>query len=587
MAAVAFAAVAAGQSPPPEEPLRTQRDECWKLAIGEPARALAFAAEELARASHAATGPLAVARADLVLCRGYAHEQAGQVAQAEADYRHAVEAGERLGDRKLLALALALRGELAYYRGAFDAALADLDRAYRLEQARGDEKRQRYVLNAIANVYADSRVGAYDRAIDYYRQLLAAHQAAGDLRQQATGHFNLGSTYERKGDLAAALAEFERAASLDRRRQDPDEVAFDERAAASVLVKLGRAREALPRLDAVVAHYAGTGNDSMVAHARLTRGTARRASGDPAGALADLDAAGAFYRRDGNDRFLERVEQERAEALAARGDFAAALRARTAQLELERRLAAVTRDEHTSRLRVQFDSDRKEAENRALARENALRGRALRDAERIRALQWTVIALAAVLLLVLAALALQQIRRARRLRVLAMTDELTRLPNRRAFFRLAGENAAAAARSGRPLAVLALDIDHFKRINDTQGHEAGDRVLQRVANAARSAVRDGDSVGRVGGEEFLALLPHADLGAATQVAERLRAAVASLDATDLAPGLRVTVSVGVALRRAEETIAALVQRADAALYRAKENGRNRVELASETAEPGP
>jgi diguanylate cyclase (GGDEF)-like protein len=167
---------------------------------------------------------------------------------------------------------------------------------------------------------------------------------------------------------------------------------------------------------------------------------------------------------------------------------------------------------------------------------------------------------------------------------LAMTDELTRLPNRRSFFAIAGERLAHARRTGEPVALLALDIDHFKRINDTHGHEVGDRVLQRVAHAARASLRSGDAVGRTGGEEFLALLPATDARAAVEVAERLRLAIERLDVSDLAPALAVSVSVGVAAAGPESTLAfdleAQARQADEALYRAKAAGRNRVEMAS-------
>jgi diguanylate cyclase (GGDEF)-like protein len=160
-----------------------------------------------------------------------------------------------------------------------------------------------------------------------------------------------------------------------------------------------------------------------------------------------------------------------------------------------------------------------------------------------------------------------------------MTDEHTRLPNRRAFFTHAEESLARARRGGEPLSLLALDIDHFKRINDTHGHEVGDRVLQRVAHGARSALRAADVVGRTGGEEFLALLPRTGPADAAEVAERLRRAVERLAVADLAAGLAVTVSVGVASLASGESIEDLVRRADAALYRAKQSGRNRVEVA--------
>jgi diguanylate cyclase (GGDEF)-like protein len=138
-----------------------------------------------------------------------------------------------------------------------------------------------------------------------------------------------------------------------------------------------------------------------------------------------------------------------------------------------------------------------------------------------------------------------------------------------------------ARRRHRPLCLMSLDVDHFKRINDRLGHDAGDRVLQRVALACAQAVQREGHVGRVGGEEFLILLPAADANAAVAMAERVREEVAGIDAHDLAPDLEVTASIGLALASPEdEAWAPVARRADAALYAAKASGRNRVVLAT-------
>ena len=261
-------------------------------------------------------------------------------------------------------------------------------------------------------------------------------------------------------------------------------MAYDDRAIAALLVKLGQPREAIGLLDATIAHFQKAGNDEMVATSRLSRGIARHALGDLDGSLADLDAAAARFAD--NDRFLVRTEEERAAVLAARGDYAAAYAARTRQLALESKLAAASRDEHTSRLRVQFETAQKERENRALERENALRGSALRDADRIRDLQRAVLALGTVLLALVVLLAIRQFRRARRLAILAMTDDLTGMPNRRSLLAHLEQRLLRARRGGEPLALLALDVDHFKRINDSHGHEVGDRrAAARGAGGAR------------------------------------------------------------------------------------------------------
>lgn len=162
---------------------------------------------------------------------------------------------------------------------------------------------------------------------------------------------------------------------------------------------------------------------------------------------------------------------------------------------------------------------------------------------------------------------------------LARRDALTGLPNRRAFDEALAREVARAERGGAPLAVVALDVDHFKRVNDLHGHAAGDAALEAVAGRARDALRAGDLLARVGGEEFAALLPGAALADAREVAERIRGAVSAspVVVTAAAVPLVLTVSLGCATLGPGEGAAALVARADARLYDAKHGGRNRVE----------
>ncbi len=139
----------------------------------------------------------------------------------------------------------------------------------------------------------------------------------------------------------------------------------------------------------------------------------------------------------------------------------------------------------------------------------------------------------------------------------------------------------ARASPERPVSVVMVDVDHFKRLNDTVGHAAGDRVLVAVADTLRRRFRPADHVARYGGEEFAVILPHTDLDAARKAAERVRQAIAytRFAAQDGSPLPAVTVSCGVASWTAGEHAEGLVKRADTALYRAKTGGRNRVEVA--------
>jgi diguanylate cyclase (GGDEF)-like protein len=160
---------------------------------------------------------------------------------------------------------------------------------------------------------------------------------------------------------------------------------------------------------------------------------------------------------------------------------------------------------------------------------------------------------------------------------LARTDELTGLNNRRAFLEDAEREIAAAERQDCALALLILDLDYFKRVNDTFGHRIGDVVLVAVAQALVQSVRDGvDLVGRLGGEEFAVLLTRCDEEAALRAAESIRAAIeAERISTPVGP-IGLTVSVGCAPLAAGENISGALQKADEALYAAKRAGRNRV-----------
>jgi diguanylate cyclase (GGDEF)-like protein len=168
---------------------------------------------------------------------------------------------------------------------------------------------------------------------------------------------------------------------------------------------------------------------------------------------------------------------------------------------------------------------------------------------------------------------------------LAHRDSLTRLLNRRAFDEALVEVFARQKRLGERFALLMLDLDYFKRVNDTYGHSVGDDVLRAASQAIASEVRPFDRVFRIGGEEFAAILGGVDSQAARTAAERLRASVAAHPvAIEGGTAIHTTVSVGVAMGETTNDPSTLLQAADAALYRAKAEGRNRVVVSGEGAD---
>jgi diguanylate cyclase (GGDEF)-like protein len=163
----------------------------------------------------------------------------------------------------------------------------------------------------------------------------------------------------------------------------------------------------------------------------------------------------------------------------------------------------------------------------------------------------------------------------------ATRDALTRVGNRVALEITAEREIAMARRTGQPTAILVLDIDHFKSINDRYGHSAGDRVLIEVAQQLRENCREVDSIFRFGGEEFVVLLSQTEEIGATAIAERIRLAVANMNTQYQQQTIRITASIGIACLNRGEGLPAWFERADRALYQAKQAGRNRVMRAAQ------
>ena len=173
-----------------------------------------------------------------------------------------------------------------------------------------------------------------------------------------------------------------------------------------------------------------------------------------------------------------------------------------------------------------------------------------------------------------------------RIEELAMRDELTGVFNRRHLMDTIRTEKQRSDRTGRPSSICILDIDFFKNVNDKYGHLAGDQVLREIAATASAALRQTDCFGRYGGEEFACILTDTSTEGAMITAERIRANIAQLRFPHMDKDLKITISIGIADFTRDEETTATFQRADEALYRAKQTGRNRCVVAPGTAQPG-
>lgn len=518
------------------------------------------------------------AQADFHLCRGFFRELSNDYTGARADYESGLKLAEQSENKRLVADALSSRGELLSTQGDLAQALEDLQVAHQIYHLQGNRFWAAYTLSMIANTYR--RMGDFERAKDLLIDLTNLYQSANDTERLMETRYLLGLTYDDLGEFTLAQPIYQELLTYHQQNDQPYGVANDYISIADNRLRAGDIGAASEALAAAKPLIDFDYDPISWALWHLFQATADVAKSDFNAALGHLEQAGPVVKEQDNYRYLALVQKLEAETLASLGRWTEAYEKLQAYQETHELLAGKLRDQASTRMRIEFDAARKESENHTLKAESSIRESRLKILEERRRWQALVISLAALLVILLILWSIRQWRRTHSLQFLAMTDELTQLPNRRSIF-FSGRTELDAARSaGEAFSVLVFDVDYFKRINDTWGHEVGDRVLQKIAECTQSVLRKIDRLGRTGGEEFLVTLPGADMEQAMDVAQRLCRRLEDVDYRAVADDLQVTVSIGVAQLRAEDAdLSALMQRADTALYAAKDAGRNRVEAA--------
>ncbi len=518
--------------------------------------------------------------ADLLACRGWYYSTSGFVDAAMEDFNRAIELAKSLDDIRLIADVLSLRGEQYAYQGELALGLKDLLDAQKHYERLSEPFYIKGNLSSIANTYR--RLGDYTRALEYLNQVLDDTSKETSFEDYILFRDQIALVYEDMHKYQEALDIYQESLTFYQEQKDEEAVAFSQVNIGGLKNAMGQFAEAIPYLKAAEAYFKNSPNPGTNGLILLYLGQAFNGLGRHEEALALFNASEPLIKQDRNRRFLEWLLLDKATALAGLERWTAAYKTLEAYVSNHKRLDQNLRKQQTARLQVEFDVAQREAENQRLKAQTQL------QQERVSALEerrrWQVLALAlafgSILFLLLLLLSYRQVKRSKRLHYLALTDELTGLPNRRRMFFLGEEMTRDALNNGTAFSILVLDVDYFKRINDSHGHAIGDEVLKAIAPISLGAVRGGDYIGRTGGEEFMALLPGTNLKQAVVVAERIRHQLEQADFSHLADDLRVTISIGAGqLKKSDGGLNRLIKRADNALYKAKENGRNRVQAS--------
>jgi diguanylate cyclase (GGDEF)-like protein len=564
---------------PPGDARRELRYEymfCIMAIDGSPEQGIAYADKGIAAARQIG---YVEAEINFHFCRGSNQEALTTSRDALADYNAGIELAHSIENERLVADGLTWRGSVQSLLGERALALVDFLEAQKFYESSGAPIESEQNLFNIAIAYR--RLGEQTQARGYLNKLLALGEQRHDRQQQLGAHMQLGFLNSEAGDQAAAETHLRMALNLAQAIDSHAQAAGIHLGLAQVDNLQGRYRQALDELAKATPVFARTGDRSNRDMVLLQTAEAHAGMGQHATAIGEYDQAEQLLQKSGNLRYLAELLDRRARSYEALDRLAPAVADLRRLVKVRDALDRKAHSDNATLMNYQFQTAQRDRENRQLAADQALKEQQLRSLERVRQWQRLALMLGGVLILMLLWLAARQFRRTHTLHRLAMTDPLTGIANRRHIEEQARTALAHARAHGESLCVLVLDVDHFKAVNDAFGHAVGDQVLVRIAQACKQALRRFDLIGRLGGEEFLIVLPDTQLDMAMQIAERVRRKAASLALSSLAPDLHITASLGVAQANLErDDLADLIRRADAAMYRAKDAGRNRVEALS-------
>lgn len=516
-------------------------------------------------------------RMEYLMCKAYALFGQGNRTEYIIPVNEVLRLADPVQHPRLRSGALYMRSFHESDQGRHAQALTTLEEVLALDRKREAPNAALRTEVILAKTYIE--LGLNERAIVVLRAIERDARAAGHSGNLGMVLERLGQAEEQAGRLDAALANYREAAELNRLQDANDVHASLMLRIAHVHVRAGRldeARSARAEAERLLIGLTG----AMRARRGYLDALIALESGDAGRAALLLSDVLQRLRDDDQPRPLVDALDVQARAYRELGQWRAALDAREEQIRLRTQLDQRMQREQARVLAAELALSRETVEKLRLLQQTGAQRLQLQAAQREQRLRLIAIVLLVLLLGAVAGLLLLTRHRLRGARYDAMTDSLTGVASRRYLLdhlaRMLSDRRAAA----HPLSVLAIDIDHFKQINDRFGHAVGDEALRRVTEACRHALRETDEFGRLGGEEFLAVLRRTTLVHAEQLGKRLCEVVAALTMDDVTPGLRATISVGVAEATTnDESADNLLLRADAALYEAKHSGRNCVRVA--------
>ncbi|WP_299808415.1 GGDEF domain-containing protein [uncultured Shewanella sp.] len=556
--------------------LRLTRATCWSYDMLDDAeidQALSFAKQALTR-PELANAP--DDKLDLELCYAWFSEQKGDVDTALTYYNRLVIEAYRLENLRLMADVRMMRGYLTSFQGNYTQGIEDLMTAQTLYKSLNVTVWVQHSLYEIATIYR--RLGDQENAIRYYNQLYKSHIDNKQFDKANVVISSIAIAEEERNNFAQAKKLFLESYHY----WDANGEKFRKAGVAvnmvGTLIKLGEINQARQYLDEAVPFITPSA-EGFYNYMQLFYAQVHLELGEFSQAHKSIALARAAFERVKSLRGLVQVQLVESQIFLMQDNWQAAYESLYKYMELHMELDKKLFSRYNAEMRTRFNAEQIEAENRHLIENHKLKELELAMLEQNKVQQWIIIFMGSIILIIISIFTYKQSQKNKLLSALALTDELTQLPNRRYIYTQAQGYFECATNNQQALSCISFDADYFKLINDRYGHEVGDKTLTLLADTCRAVLGTHYEAARVGGEEFLILLPNTDKAQALKVAQVLVNQVRNADFSLFPQGFSITISAGVSsLSDTDDKLSQLLKRADEALYLAKKQGRDQVKM---------
>lgn len=505
-------------------------------------------------------------------------EKQGDLMGALEALDEAISLAGKTGNEQLVAQHISGRGRFHLYRENFDLALEDFLFAHEIYERYGDRDNLGQSYNDLAVFYEST--GEYQKAVEYHLKA-ASYGNQADLYDTVITHLNLGSAYTGMGDYGKAENELAEARTLAAQIQDESSLATAAFWLGTIRSEQHKYAEATTYFTEALNFFNDNPDAMMQFNCHIELAYNSIPLFDYAAAQQHLAEAETLFNKLQTPVLRLDLLMARAAFYRAMGDYQRTSEILTEQIELDNLLYNVKKEQSLERMKLRFHTAQKEDENTILQQKNEVQELQIRRNKEEQRYQMLAIALVVALLLLTYLAYLKQKKLKQKMATLALTDELTGLPNRRHILEIAEQELLRANRYDLPLSLVIIDLDYFKQVNDRHGHDVGDRVLQQFTVICMDIIRKHDSLGRMGGEEWLGIFPHTRPEELILILKRIRKGYANARISGVSSVTQLTFSAGISVvTPGDDDLDTVLKRADRAMYRAKADGRDRVLLST-------